>query len=107
MSQVLHTSETAFENDVLKSNVPVVVDFWAEWCGPCRVISPIIEELSQEYNGKVQFAKVNVDESPDLAGRFGVQGIPTLIIFKDAKEVGRLVGAAPKSRLAQEIEKIL
>ncbi|MCH8329880.1 MAG: thioredoxin [Bacteroidetes bacterium] len=107
MSQVLHTSETAFENDVLKSNVPVVVDFWAEWCGPCRVISPIIEELSKEYNGKVQFAKVNVDESPDLAGRFGVQGIPTLIIFKDAKEVGRLVGAAPKSRLAQEIEKIL
>ncbi len=107
MSQVLHTSETAFENDVLKSNVPVVVDFWAEWCGPCRVISPIIEELSKEYNGKVQFAKVNVDESPDLAGRFGVQGIPTLIIFKDAKEVGRLVGAAPKSRLAQEIEKML
>ena len=107
MSQVLHTSETAFENDVLKSNVPVVVDFWAEWCGPCRVISPIIEELSKEYNGKVQFVKVNVDESPDLAGRFGVQGIPTLIIFKDAKEVGRLVGAAPKSRLAQEIEKIL
>ncbi|MFB3043530.1 MAG: thioredoxin, partial [Nitrososphaerales archaeon] len=94
MSQVLHTSETAFENDVLKSNVPVVVDFWAEWCGPCRVIAPIVEELSKEYNGKVQFAKVNVDESPDLAGRFGVQGIPTLIIFKDGEEVGRLVGAA-------------
>lgn len=107
MSQVLHTSETAFENDVLKSNVPVVVDFWAEWCGPCRVIAPIVEELSKEYDGKVQFAKVNVDESPDLAGRFGVQGIPTLIIFKDGKEVGRLVGAAPKSRLAQEIEKTL
>lgn len=107
MSQVLHTSETAFENDVLKSNVPVVVDFWAEWCGPCRVIAPIVEELSKEYNGKVQFAKVNVDESPDLAGRFGVQGIPTLIIFKDGQEVGRLVGAGPKSRLAQEIEKTL
>jgi len=96
MSQVIHTSETAFENDVLKSNVPVVVDFWAEWCGPCRVIAPIVEELSKEYNGKVQFAKVNVDESPDLAGRFGVQGIPTLIIFKDGEEVGRLVGAAPQ-----------
>ncbi len=107
MSQVLHTSETAFENDVLKSNVPFVVDFWAEWCGPCRVIAPIVEELSKEYNGKVQFAKVNVDESPDLAGRYGVQGIPTLIIFKDGEEVGRLVGAAPKSRLAQEIEKTL
>ena len=107
MSQVLHIAESAFENSVLKSNVPVVVDFWAEWCGPCRIIGPIVEELSKEYDGKVQFAKVNVDESPDLAGRYGVQGIPTLIIFKDGKEVGRSVGAAPKSRLAQEIEKHL
>ncbi len=107
MSQVLHTAETSFEDDVVKSDVPVVVDFWAEWCGPCRVIAPIVEELSKEYDGKVRFAKVNVDENPDLAGRFGVQGIPTLIIFKDGKEAGRLVGAAPKRRLAQEIEKSL
>jgi thioredoxin 1 len=107
MSQVLHTAETSFEGDVVKSDVPVVVDFWAEWCGPCRVIAPIVEELSKEYDGKVRFAKVNVDENPDLAGRFGVQGIPTLIIFKDGKEAGRLVGAAPKRRLAQEIEKSL
>lgn len=71
------------------------------------MIAPIVEELSKEYDGKVRFAKVNVDENPDLAGRFGVQGIPTLIIFKDGKEAGRLVGAAPKRRLAQEIEKSL
>jgi len=107
MSNLLHSSEQTFESDVLKSEFPVLVDFWAEWCGPCKVVGPIIEDLSREYDGKMRFVKVDVDQNADLAAKYGIQGIPTLLFFKGGQEVGRTVGAAPRDRLVQEIDKIL
>ncbi|MGO9817057.1 MAG: thioredoxin, partial [Acidocella sp.] len=90
------TDET-FETDVLKSSAPVLVDFWAEWCGPCRSIAPSLEDLAKEYEGKLEVVKVNIDENPMTPSTFGVRGIPTLIIFKDGKPAATQVGAAPKS----------
>ncbi len=107
MSNLLHSSEHAFESDVLKYELPVLVDFWAEWCGPCKVVGPIIEDLSKEYEGRMRFVKVDVDQNADLAAKYGIQGIPTLLFFKGGQEVGRTVGAAPRDRLVQEIDKIL
>ncbi|HUM07928.1 MAG TPA: thioredoxin [Acidocella sp.] len=100
------TDET-FETDVLKSATPVLVDFWAEWCGPCRSIAPSLEDLSKEYEGKLEVVKVNIDENPMTPSAFGVRGIPTLIIFKDGKPAATQVGAAPKSVLKAWIEKSL
>ena len=103
----IHTSEKNFENDVLKSDLPVLVDFWAEWCGPCRTIGPIIEELAKEYEGKMRFVKLDIDTNGGLAQQFSVQGIPTLIFFRGGSEAGRIVGAAPKNSLVDNINKIL
>jgi thioredoxin 1 len=100
------TDET-FETDVLKSSAPVLVDFWAEWCGPCRSIAPSLEDLAKEYEGKLEVVKVNIDENPMTPSAFGVRGIPTLIIFKDGKPAATQVGAAPKSVLKAWIEKSL
>ncbi|MDR3504654.1 MAG: thioredoxin [Acidocella sp.] len=100
------TDET-FETDVLKSGAPVLVDFWAEWCGPCRSIAPSLEDLAKEYEGKLEVVKVNIDENPMTPSTFGVRGIPTLIIFKDGKPAATQVGAAPKSVLKAWIEKSL
>ena len=100
------TDET-FDADVLKSGAPVLVDFWAEWCGPCRTIAPSLEELSKEYAGKLEVVKVNIDENPMTPSQFGVRGIPTLLIFKDGKVAASQVGAAPKSVLKAWIEKSL
>lgn len=100
------TDET-FETDVLKSSAPVLVDFWAEWCGPCRSIAPSLEDLAKEYEGKLEVVKVNIDENPMTPSAFGVRGIPTLIIFKDGKPAATQVGAAPKSALKAWIEKSL
>lgn len=100
------TDET-FETDVLKSSAPVLVDFWAEWCGPCRSIAPSLEDLAKEYEGKLEVVKVNIDENPMTPSTFGVRGIPTLIIFKDGKPASTQVGAAPKSVLKAWIEKSL
>ncbi|MBB5373493.1 thioredoxin [Acidocella aromatica] len=100
------TDET-FETDVLKSSAPVLVDFWAEWCGPCRSIAPSLEDLAKEYEGKLEVVKVNIDENPMTPTNFGVRGIPTLIIFKDGKPAATQVGAAPKSVLKAWIEKSL
>ncbi|MGP8027538.1 MAG: thioredoxin [Acidocella sp.] len=100
------TDET-FETDVLKSSAPVLVDFWAEWCGPCRSIAPSLEDLAKEYEGKLEVVKVNIDENPMTPSTFGVRGIPTLIIFKDGKPAATQVGAAPKSALKAWIEKSL
>ena len=89
-----------FQNAVLGSAEPVVVDFWAEWCGPCRMIAPALEELSNEYAGKVKVAKVNIDENPEIAAQFGIRSIPTLYMFKGGEVVDQMIGAAPKGRLS-------
>src|SRR5690606_5145205 len=92
-----------FESDVLKAAEPVVVDFWAEWCGPCKMIAPALEEISSELNGKVKIAKVNIDENPELAAQYGVRSIPTLMIFKGGEVADMKVGAAPKTALSSWI----
>jgi thioredoxin 1 len=97
-------TDSSFADDVLKSDTPVVVDFWAEWCGPCRMIGPALEEISTELAGKVKVVKLNIDENPATAAQFGVRSIPTLLMFKDGQQVSNHVGAAPKSRLSQWIE---
>ncbi len=97
------TSDASFESDVLKSSGPVVVDFWAEWCGPCRMIAPALEEISGALGDKVKIVKLNVDENPKTAASYGIMSIPTLMMFKDGKEASRQVGAAPKQKLQQWI----
>jgi thioredoxin 1 len=96
-------SDNVFDSEVLKSDIPVIVDFWAPWCGPCRVVSPIIEELSKTYEGKIKFTKVNVDENPEKASQYQIFSIPNMKIFKNGKLVDEIVGVAPK----EEIEKLL
>ena len=93
-----------FQEVVLNSDKPVLVDFWAEWCGPCKMIGPLIEELATEYDGKAVIGKLNVDENPDVAGTYGIRSIPTLLVFKGGEIVDRIVGAVPKANIAQKIE---
>jgi thioredoxin 1 len=100
----VHVTDATFDAEVRNSPVPVVVDFWAEWCGPCRMIGPALEELSQSYGGRVKIAKVNVDENPDVASRLGVRGIPALFVFKDGQVVSNRAGAAPKAALQAWID---
>ena len=101
---IKHISDASFEDDVLKSEVPVLVDYWAEWCGPCRAIAPALEELAAKYEGKVQIVKLNVDENSETAGRYGIRGIPTLSMFKGGQVVQSLSGARPKSEMSAFIE---
>ena len=96
-------TDASFEADVLKSSEPVVVDFWAEWCGPCKMIGPSLEEIATEMQGKVKIVKMNVDENPGVPGSLGIRSIPTLILFKDGKAASQQVGAAPKGELAKWI----
>jgi thioredoxin 1 len=100
-------TDTNFESEVVSSDKPVLVDFWAEWCGPCRVIGPVIEELAGEYEGKVKIGKVDVDNNRQVAMQLGIQGIPSLLIFKGGREVDRIVGAVPKSHIAARLNKVL
>jgi thioredoxin 1 len=105
--KVVHLSDGNFEADVLKSSVPVLVDFWASWCGPCKAIAPAIDELAEQFDGQVKIAKINVDENPATPSNYGVRGIPTLILFKDGQVVDQVVGAVPKGQLETLIKKAL
>ncbi len=99
----LELTDANFSQEVLNSDVPVLVDFWAPWCGPCRLITPVLEELSTEYAGKLKIGKVNVDENPIIAGSYGIMSIPTLILFRGGSPVGKVVGAMPKDVLKQHL----
>ncbi|KAI3708415.1 hypothetical protein L2E82_37584 [Cichorium intybus] len=105
--QVLPVTDATWQSEVLESGLPVLVEFWAPWCGPCRMIHPVIDELAKEYNGKLTCYKVNTDESPSIASRYGIRSIPTVIIFKDGEKKDAVIGAVPKSTLSASIEKFL
>lgn len=98
--QIVHVSDSSFEQDVLKSNVPVLLDFWAEWCGPCKMIAPILDQIAAEYAGKVLVAKMNVDESPRTPTKYSVRSIPTLMLFKNGTVVDQKIGAVRKADVA-------
>ena len=101
---IQHTSDAAFESDVLKADKPVLVDYWAEWCGPCKMIAPILDEVSKDYDGRLKIAKMNVDENRDVPAKFGIRGIPTLMIFKDGQLAATKVGALSKAALTAFID---
>ena len=107
INEPIHVTDAEFEKSVLQSDLPVVVDFWAPWCGPCRMVAPILEKLASEYAGKLIIAKVNTDENPDWATRYGVQGIPTMLFISDGKLVHRQVGALPEGVLRDVVNEFL
>lgn len=104
---LLHLTDANFKKEVLESNQPVLVDFWANWCGPCKMIIPVIEELAKEYAGKIKIGKLNVDENPKTTSQYGIMSIPTLIFFKNGKVTGQITGALGKSELKKKIEENL
>jgi thioredoxin len=105
--KIANVTDASFENDVLKSTQPVLIDFWATWCGPCRAIAPVVEQLATEYEGKVKVVKVNIDENPKTPTQYDVRSIPTLLMFKDGKVVGQIVGAVPKPKIEELVKKAL
>ena len=104
---VIEFSDTNFEQEVTKSTVPVLVDLWAAWCGPCRLIAPVVEELAGTYQGKMKMGKLNVDDHPQVAAQFRIMNIPTLLLFKGGKEVDRIVGVVPKEELTRRIDRVI
>ena len=107
IAEPIAVSENDFDKEVLESGTPVLVDFWADWCGPCKMIAPSIDELASELDGQIKFAKVDVDENPGIAMKYGIRGIPTLLVFKDGAPVDQMVGAQPKSAIKKRLEAAL
>ena len=107
MAHTMEVTDSTFDQEVIKSDTPVLVDFWADWCAPCKMIAPLVEELAEEYDGKVKFAKLDVDSNPQTAMTYGVRGIPTLLIFSDGQPVKQVVGAVPKSVLKKNLDEAL
>ena len=107
MSNVIELNDSNFDSEVVKSDKPVLVDFWAEWCGPCKMIAPTIDQLAEEYDGKVLFAKVDVDSNPNLSVRFHVRSIPMLLLFKDGKPVDQIIGAVGKQHFEEKINAVV
>jgi thioredoxin 1 len=103
---LLHVTDADFDQQILKSEVPVLVDFWAAWCGPCRTVGPVVEELAGEYSGKVKIAKLNVDDNKQTPSKYGVKGIPTLMLFKNGAVVDQIVGAVPKTKIKDMLDRI-
>ena len=107
MSAAAQVNDSTFKKEVLESELPVLVDFWAPWCGPCRMVAPVVDEIAVQYDGKLKVVKVNTDENPQVANQYGIRSIPTLMIFKDGEKKDIVVGAVPKTTLASTVEKYL
>ncbi|HCJ66072.1 MAG TPA: thioredoxin [Elusimicrobia bacterium] len=107
MSNILEVNDKNFAEEVIQSNMPVVVDFWASWCGPCRILAPVVEELSQEYTGKIKIVKMNTDENPSTPSKYMIISIPTLIFFKNGKPVDQLVGIQSKNEIKKHLDRLL
>ena len=107
MAHPIEVTDATFDEEIIKSDSPVLVDFWADWCGPCKMIAPVIEELAEEFDGRLKFAKMDVDSNPQTPSSYGIRGIPTMIVFKDGQPVDQVVGALPKSALKERLEQAM
>ncbi|MBD3226077.1 MAG: thioredoxin [Caldithrix sp.] len=107
MSQEVILNDSNFEDEVVKSDIPVLIDFWAEWCAPCKLIAPIVDEISEQYAGKLKVGKLDVDSNPQTAMNYNIRSIPTLLVFKDGKPVEQIIGAVPKQTILEKVEPVL